>query len=98
MPTFVSTVQFSDQGRREIRATCNRAEKFKVAAAKMGVELTSIFWTLGPFDGVLIFDAPDEETATAAMLYLGSYGNVQTQTARAYRAEEMEQLLTRLPG
>lgn len=98
MATFISTVQFCEQGRKDIRATCKRAEGFKTAAAKMGVEVRSIFWTLGPFDGVLVFDAPDDETATAAMLQLGSFGNVRTQTARAYQAAEMEQILGKLSG
>ena len=95
MATFVSTVQFTDQG-MNIRATCERAETFKSQAAEMGVEITSLFWTLGPFDGVLVYNAPDEETATALMLRLGSFGNVRTQTARAYEATEMEQIIGKL--
>jgi uncharacterized protein with GYD domain len=55
-----------------------------------------IFWTLGPFDGLVVFDAPDDETATALMLHLGTFGNVHTQTARAYQAAEMEQILGKL--
>jgi len=41
----------------------------------------------------VVFEAPDEETATALMLHLGSLGNVQTQTARAFTAAEMEKIL-----
>ena len=59
----------------------------------MGVKVTNVFWTLGAFDGVLIFEAADEETATAAILHLGSLGNVQTQTARAFSAAEMKKIL-----
>jgi uncharacterized protein with GYD domain len=96
MATFISTVHFCEHGRKDIKATCKRAEIFKTAAAKMGVEVKHIFWTLGPFDGLLVYDAPDDETATAAMLQLGSYGNVCTQTARAYEAAEMERILGKL--
>lgn len=63
----------------------------------MGIKVSDIFWTLGRFDGLIIFDAPDEETATAAMLHLGSLGNVQTQTSRAYRAAEMKEMLETVP-
>ena len=98
MATFISTVQFSDQGMKDIKATRKRAEAFKTAAAKMGVEVKNIFWTLGPFDGVVVFDAPDDETATALMLHLGSFGNVHTQTARAYQADEMEQIIGKMSG
>ena len=98
MATFISTVTFSDQGMKGIKATCQRAESFTATAKQMGVDVKSLFWTLGAFDGLLVFDAPDEETATALMLHLSSSGNVHTQTARAYDAEEMAQILGKLSG
>ena len=67
--------------------------ELQTTTAKMGIDVKNIFWTLGPFDGVVVFDAPDDETATALMLHLASFGNVRTQTARAYEAAEMEQIL-----
>jgi len=98
MATFISTVQFTRQGMKDIQATCQRAASFQAAAANLGVEVQNIFWTLGPFDGVIVFDAPDDETATALMLQLGSFGNVQTQTARAYQAAEMANVLAKMSG
>ena len=62
----------------------------------MGIKVTDIYWTLGPFDGVIIMEAPDEETATALMLHIGSFGNVQTQTARAFNAAEMETIVAKV--
>ena len=91
--TFVATLRFTPQGIADLRDTCKRADKFKAAAKKMGVKVSDIFWTLGQFDGLIVFDAPDEETATAAMLHLGSLGNVQTQISRAFRASEMKKVL-----
>ena len=97
MATFISTVTFTDRGVKDVKATCKRASAFKAVAEQMNVQVRDIFWTLGPFDGLVIFDAPDEETATALMLHLGSFGNVHTQTARAYDTEEMEPILGKLP-
>ena len=96
MGTFVTTVKFTDQGMKDMKSTCKRAEKFKATAEPLGIQVKEIFWTLGPVDGVLIFDAPDEETATTAMLHLASFGNVHTQTSRAYRADEMEGIVGKL--
>jgi uncharacterized protein with GYD domain len=93
MATFISTIKFTPQGVTTIRDTCKRAASFKAAAKKMGVKVTDQFWTLGPFDGVIIFEAPDDQTATALMLQLGAQGNVQTQTARAFTATEMDKIL-----
>jgi uncharacterized protein with GYD domain len=97
MATFVSTIKLTDQGLANIKDTCKRANAFKSAAKKMGVKVRETYWTLGPFDGLMIMEAPDEDTATAAMLYLGSLGNVHTQTARLYNAAEMEEVLGKIP-
>lgn len=96
--TFVATIKFTQQGIANIQDTCKRADNLKAAARKLGAKVTDVLWTLGPFDGLILFDAPDEETATAVMLHLGRLGNLQTQTARAYRAAEMKAILDKLPA
>jgi uncharacterized protein with GYD domain len=93
MATFISTIKFTVKGIQNIHESPKRAAAFKSAAKKMGVKVTEIYWTLGEFDGALIFDAPDDETATAAMLYLSSQGNVQTTTARAFDSSEIEKVI-----
>ena len=97
MATFITTLHFTEQGIQAVRDTCDRAAAFKTTAKKMGIKVTGMYWTLGAFDGVLVFDAPDEETATAVLLHLGSLGNIRTQTARAYDAAEMQKILGLLP-
>jgi uncharacterized protein with GYD domain len=97
MPTYVTTIRFTEQGVKGLADTCKRAAAFKAAARKMGVKVTATYWTLGAFDGLIVFQAPDEETATAALLHLGAQGNVRTQTARAFDAAEMEKVLAQVP-
>ena len=93
MATFITTIKFTEKGIEGIRETGKRAAAFKAAAKKMGVKVTGVYWTLGAFDSVIIFDAPDEETATAAMLNLAAEGNVTTTTARAFAAGEIEKIV-----
>jgi uncharacterized protein with GYD domain len=97
MPTFVTMLKFTDRGVGAIRDTCKRAAAFKAAAEKLGIQVREQYWTLGPFDGLLIFQAPDDQTATAALLHLDALDNVHTQTARAFDAAEMEQILAKIP-
>jgi len=97
MATFITTMHFTEQGIKAVRDTCDRAAAFKTTAKKMGVKVTGTYWTLGAFDGVIVCEAPDEETATAALLHLGSLGSIRTQTARAYDAAEMQKILGLLP-
>ena len=98
MATFISTIKFTEQGIKAIGETTKRAASLKAAAKKMGVKVTSIYWTLGAFDGLLSFEAPDDETATALMLHLGSLGNLQTTTTRAFNAAEMDKVLALTGG
>ena len=48
-----------------------------------------VYWTLGEHDIVTVVEAPDDESLTAALLMLGSAGNVRTKTMRAFSREEM---------
>jgi uncharacterized protein with GYD domain len=98
MATFISTIKFTEQGILAIKETTKRSASFKAAAKKLGVKVSNIFWTLGAYDGLLIFEAPDDETATALMLQLGTKGNVQTTTARAFTAAEMDRILSKMGG
>jgi uncharacterized protein with GYD domain len=40
----------------------------------LGVKVSDIYWISVDHDGVLIFEAPDDETATTLHLHLGSKG------------------------
>ncbi len=97
MATYIATVRFTSEGIDAIRETTKRATAFKTTASRMGVKVTDIFWTMGPTDGVIIFDAPNDQKATAAMLALSSRGTVQTTTSRAFRSNEMAKVIAALP-
>jgi uncharacterized protein with GYD domain len=58
--------------------------------------LVQSYWTVGPYDLVGIAEAPDDESATAFALELGSVGNVRTTTMRAYDREQMSGITQRL--
>ena len=98
MATFITTIKFTEKGIQAIQDSPKRATAFKASAKKLGVKVKEIYWTLGDFDGLVLFDAPDDEAATAAMLQLSSQGNVHTSTCRAFAAAEMEKVVGRLAG
>ena len=51
---------------------------------------------MGTYDGVVIMEAPDDETMSAFILKVGSLGNVKGQTLRAFRRNEMEGILAKI--
>ncbi|MEL5956231.1 GYD domain-containing protein [Streptomyces sp. CLV115] len=98
MPTFVALLSWTDQGIRNYKDTAKRAEIFGAAVQKLGARLLSIYWTVGPYDLVAIVEAPDDETATAALLQLDGVGNVRSTTLRAFGREEMEHIIAKTAG
>jgi uncharacterized protein with GYD domain len=98
MATFITNIKFTQQGIKDIDHSTRRVAAIKVAARKMGVKVKETYWTLGDHDGVLIFEAPDDETATTLLLHLGAMGNVHTSTCRAFTAGEMDAILAKVHG
>ncbi len=97
MATFISLLGWTDQGIRNVKRTTARAKAFKGMAQKVGVTVKDIYWTVGPYDVVLVMEAPDEATITSLLLSLGALGNVRTQTLRGFSAEEMTRILAKMP-
>ena len=97
MATYISLWNFSDQGIRAVKDTTKRAGIMKEMAQKAGVTVKDIYWTLGTYDGVVLFEAPNEEAVAALGLALGALGNVRTQTVRAFTVDEMNGVLGKLP-
>ena len=95
MATYVSLINFTDQGVRTFTDTVDRVEAAKKLATKMGGSLKEVYWTLGPWDVVAVSDAPDDETATAFALALGAQGNIRTTTLRAFDAAEMKGIIAK---
>jgi uncharacterized protein with GYD domain len=93
MATYVTLIKFTEKGTVSIKDTCKRAADFKARAKKLGLEVREQLWCLGAYDGLILFDAPDDETATAGMLSLSSQDNVTTQTLRSFTATEMGKIL-----
>ena len=96
MPHYVLLVNWTDQGIRNVRETIQRVEAADALEHKHGFRTEQIYWTVGPYDMVSIGEAPDDESATAFALELGSAGNVRTTTLRAYDREEMSTIIERL--
>ena len=65
-------------------------------AEKVGATIKDIYWTLGSYDIVAILEAPDDESATAIGLSIGTLGNIRTQTLRAFTADEIGNILGKM--
>jgi uncharacterized protein with GYD domain len=93
MATFITTLKFTREGMAKIHDTVKRAEAFRSMAQKHGANIIGEYWSMGAFDGLVIFEAANDEAASALMLQLASHGSVKTQTARAFTTSEIEKIL-----
>ena len=96
MASYVCLIRFTDQGIGNIQDTVKRGDAAIAEAKKMGMKIVEEYWTMGAYDGVVIFEAPDDETMSAFILKVGSLGNVKAQTLRAFRRNEMEGILAKI--
>ncbi|MFC5578297.1 GYD domain-containing protein [Lysobacter niabensis] len=97
MATYIALSTFTDQGMRSVKDTTKRAAAVKELARKFGVNMSSIYWTLGHYDLVVIIEADDEQAALTFAMAVGAAGNVRTHTLRAFNADEMGAVLDRMP-
>jgi uncharacterized protein with GYD domain len=93
MPSYVSLINWTDQGIGAFAETTQRAEAAEELAEQLGGSLREIYWCLGPHDIVGILDMPDDESATAFALKLSSLGNVRTSTMRAFTSDEVTKVI-----
>src|SRR5438045_4492011 len=97
MPMYISLVQFTDKGIQAAKETTQRMTDWAAKVKPMGVSIKDMYWTLGHYDQVCVFEAPDDETAASVLLAADILGNIRTQTMRAFTSSEMETILAKAP-
>src|SRR5438046_2690174 len=90
MATYISLVQFTDKGIHAAKETTQRVAEWGAKVLSKGVTIKHMYWTLGQYDQVCVFEAPDDETAASVLLSADMLGNIRTQTLRAFTSDEME--------
>ena len=95
MPTYVSLIHWTEQGIKNYKDTVKRLEDFTKLAESRGGRVRESLYTVGEYDIVTVTEFPDDETATAALLQVGSLGNIRTKTMRAFAADEMDSIIGR---
>ena len=93
MTTYVSLINWTEQGIRNFRDSTQRAEDFIKLVEGSGGTVRELLWTVGEYDIVCMTEFPDDETGVAALLQVGSLGNVRTKTMRGFDTDEMTEII-----
>ena len=84
MPTYIALANWTDRGAQQVKDSPQRVETARKALAEMGGEFKTLYMTLGDYDLVFIYEAPDDAVAARFMLLLGQMGTVRTRTLKAF--------------
>ena len=93
MPTYVTLLNYTDQGIRNAKGSPERQQQAEERLRQLGGRFIGHYLTMGIYDYVLVWEAPDDETAARYMLTLGSSGNVRTTTLKAFPQEQFQSIL-----
>lgn len=84
MTTYVLLANWTEQGIRDIKDSPQRLDTAKKMLQDMGGSIKSFFLTMGEYDIVAIYEAPDDAIAARFVIQLGQLGDVRTHTLKAF--------------
>ncbi len=97
MPTYISLINYTDQGIRTVKDSPKRLDAAKKLLKDLGGELKAFYLTMGSYDIVAIAEAPSDEVIAKFALTVGSLGNVRTTTLKAFPEAEYRKIIQGLP-
>ncbi len=96
MTTYVMLMNWTDQGARNVKESPRRLDAAKKALNEVGGEFKSFFMTMGEYDMVVVYEAPDDAVAARFTLQVGQLGNVRTKTMKAFPESAYREIIASL--
>ena len=96
MPHYISLMRWTSQGLAGLPRWRERVEEGERVIQDAGGTLIGVYVTLGRYDVVEIFEAPDDGVAVEILMKLQRYGAEHTETLRGFTREEAEEVIRRL--
>jgi uncharacterized protein with GYD domain len=96
MAHYVSLMRWTSTGRLGLPAWRDRVEEGERMIEEAGGKLVGVWVTLGQYDVVEVFEAPDDEVAFEIITKLQRHGAEETETLRAFTRDEAEAIIRKL--
>ena len=96
MTTYVMLVKWTEQGMRQVKESPARLDKARNALKEMGGDIKAFYMTMGDYDIVAVYEAPDDAIAARFTLILGMLGNVRTTTLKAFPERAYREIINSL--
>ena len=89
-------MRWTSQGLAGLPGWRERVEEGERVIESAGGKLIGVYVTLGRYDVVEIFEAPDDEIAVEILMKLQRFGAEHTETLRAFTREDAAEIIRRL--
>ena len=96
MTTYIMLASWTDQGVRGVKESARRFDAAKKALSDMGGSFQAFYMTMGDYDMVAVYEAPDDAVAARFNLQLGMLGNVRTRTMKAFPEAAYREIIASL--
>lgn len=93
MATYIMLANWTDQGVRTIGDSSRRWDAAKKMLQDMGGKVRDFYMTMGEYDLILLYEAPDDAVAARFTLMLGKLGNVRTKTLKAFPEQAYREIV-----
>jgi uncharacterized protein with GYD domain len=96
MSTYIMLANWTDQGARKVRESPDRLDAAKKVLRDMGGEFKTVYMTMGDFDLIAVYEAPDDACAARFTLMVGMLGSVRTRTLKAFPETAYREIINSL--
>jgi uncharacterized protein with GYD domain len=97
MPTYITLYKWTEQGIKNVKDAPARIKATTKNVETAGGRVLGIYLTMGEYDLVAVFEAPNDETVAVALLAQGIIGNVRSTTLRAFTTDQFAEIVKKLP-
>ena len=94
--SYIMLCNWTEQGARKASESPARLDTARQMLGSMGGEFKAFYMTMGRYDLIAVYDAPDDATAARFTLQLGMLGYVRTETLKAFPETAYRELIRSL--
>ena len=97
MGTYIMLANWAEAGIKSVKDSPKRLDRAKKLIKAEGGSMKAFYMTMGKYDMVAIYEAPDDEAAARFILQLGMTGTIRTTTLKAFPEADYRKILGSLP-
>ena len=96
MSTYIALANYTERGIQHIRDAPKRLDSVRQQLEEMGGTFKSFYLTLGEYDIVFVYEAPDDAISSRFLLLLGASGYIRTKTMKAFPEAAYREIIASL--